>query len=144
MNNALVVNGHAVAVHEPGLAQEAGHLYSDQVYKGEGLAQAFKNALVTAPEHSIGSIYSSINGEHYWAREMGVATIRNSHYLKPDYSVEHPVDCLGDMGAATSPVLIGLAAMDLLMGKQIENTLVYSSSDTAWRGAVRLEKTAVS
>ncbi|MCP4486770.1 MAG: hypothetical protein GY820_05540, partial [Gammaproteobacteria bacterium] len=46
----------------------------------------------------------------------GVATVRNSRYLKEGYQIEHPFDCLGDLGAATAAVLVGLAARDLLFG----------------------------
>lgn len=139
-DNALVINDHVIAVHAPGLAEEPGHLLSDEVYRGDGLSQAFTKALNRTDPHSVERIYSSMNGEHYWAKEMGVATMRNRHFFKSDYIVEHPLDCLGDIGAATAPVLIGLAAMNLLKDNQQTNSLVYSSSDSQWRGAVRLEK----
>ncbi|MCP4489284.1 MAG: hypothetical protein GY820_18520, partial [Gammaproteobacteria bacterium] len=73
----------------------------------------------------------------------GVATVRNSRYLKEGYQIEHPFDCLGDLGAATAAVLVGLAARDLLFGAQNKNILVYASSDYSWRAAVRLEKVQV-
>ncbi|MCP3888614.1 MAG: hypothetical protein GY702_07040 [Desulfobulbaceae bacterium] len=140
IEKALVVEQHVVAVHPPGLAEEPGHLHSEDAYKGEGLHKAFAEALGNAPEKSIDSIYSSMNGENFWAKELGVATVRNSRYLKEGYQIEHPLDCLGDLGAATAPVLIGLAAKDLLFGTQHKNILVYASSDYSWRAAVRLEK----
>ncbi len=143
VEKALVVDQHAVVVHTPGLAEEPGHMYSEDVYKGEGLHQAFADALGNAPEKSIDCIYSSMNGENFWAKELGVATVRNSRYLKEGYQIEHPLDCLGDLGAATAPVLIGLAARNLLFSTQNKNILVYASSDYSWRAAVRLEKVQI-
>ncbi|MCP4474438.1 MAG: hypothetical protein GY821_07700, partial [Gammaproteobacteria bacterium] len=116
VEKALVVDQHVVVVHPPGLAEEAGHLHSEDAYKGEGLDKAFAEALSNAPEKSIDCIYSSMNGENFWAKELGVATVRNSRYLKEGYQIEHPFDCLGDLGAATAAVLVGLAARDLLFG----------------------------
>lgn len=141
---ALIINNHLVAVHPPGLSEEKGHLYSEEVYMGEGLHNAFKNTLCGAGDGSISRIYSSLNGEQFWAKELGVAMTRNNNYLKDNCAIEHPIDCLGDIGAATAPVLIGLAAMDLLDSRQDRNALVYCSSDSKWRGAVRLEKLALS
>lgn len=140
---ALIINNHLIAVHPPGLTEEKGHLYSEEAYMGEGLHHAFKEALSGAGDESIGRIYSSLNGEQFWAKELGVAMTRNNNYLKDNCMVEHPIDCLGDIGAATAPVLIGLASMDLLNNTQDRNALIYCSSDSKWRGAVRLEKRAL-
>ncbi|MCP4490323.1 MAG: hypothetical protein GY820_23830 [Gammaproteobacteria bacterium] len=53
IEKALVVDQHVVVVHQPGLAEEAGHLHSEDAYKGEGLDKAFAEALRNAPEKSI-------------------------------------------------------------------------------------------
>lgn len=70
-------DGHLVTLHQPGIAEEAGHLFSEEVYRGDGLDQAFKNALAHQAGKSINSIYSSMNGENHWAKEYGVAYLRN-------------------------------------------------------------------
>lgn len=142
IENAMVNDGRAICVHSPGTADEQGHLYSKEVNKGEGLDKALKAALTGQLQDKVSRIYSSVNGEHFWAKELGVATIRNSGYFESDCRVEHPVDCLGDMGAATAPVLMGLAAADLLADKQLGSALIYSSSDYASRAAVRIESIA--
>ena len=140
---AMIKNNHVVAISSPGFAQESGHLYSDETYKGDGLDQAFKKALRDYTGANIGVVYSSMNGENYWAKEYGVAMIRNKKHFKESVSIEHPADCYGDLGAATGPVLLGLSACELF--KQTENkaNLVYSSSDSGWRAAVRMEKIAL-
>ncbi len=89
------------------------------------------------------SFYSSMNGEHYWAKECAVAMLRNEHHLQEQITVAHPADCYGDLGAATGSVLMGLAAHALLTTDPGPTAhLVYSASDGAPRAAVRVEKVA--
>jgi 3-oxoacyl-[acyl-carrier-protein] synthase-1 len=137
---ALISNGHVIALHPPGIADESGHWYSDEPYRGDGLDQAFKKALDSYSGQPVHSIYSSMNGETYWAKEYGVAFMRSSHAFLDPVRFEHPADCYGDIGSATAPVLIALAAHHLLTTSVARAHLVYSSSDTARRGAVLLEK----
>ena len=133
-------NGFVIAIHKPGLAEEKGHLTSDMPYRGDGLDQAFKRALEFQPEESIGSIYSSMNGENHWAKEYGVAYLRNKAKLTDDTKIEHPADCYGDIGAATAPMLVSLAVDYLFSKNNNKRCMVYCSSDKAVRGAVVLEK----
>ena len=139
---ALSKCGHIIALHPPGIADEPGHLYSKEPYRGDGLDQAFKKALVQQQEN-INSIYSSMNGENHWAKEYGVAFTRNKTAFNDTVNTEHPADVLGDVGSATSSLLISLAAEDLYNNAKAKKHLVYSSSDTAKRGAIVLEKMAV-
>lgn len=136
-------NGHMIALYPPGLADEPGHLGSPEPYRGEGLDQAFKKALVDKSPATIHSIYSSMNGEHYWAKEYGVAFTRNSDYFHDPVKIEHLADCFGDLGSATAPALIALAAEDLWKHPKPQAHLVYSSSDGPKRGAIVVEKRPV-
>lgn len=137
---AQVRNRHIIALHPPGLAQEPGHLYSEAPFQGAGLDNAFKKALQKQPEGGIQRIYSSMNGENIWAKEYGVARLRNQKYFAPQCRLEHPADAHGDLGAATGTALIALAAEQLHQSPQEQKYLVYSSSDTALRGALLVEK----
>ncbi len=139
---AQVRNGHMVALHPPGIANEQGHLFSKEAYRGDALDQAFKKALIHQPEKSVHSIYSSMNGENHWAKEYGVAYLRNKKAFADPVRVEHPADCYGDLGAATATTLIALAAEHLHKNKNAHKHIVYSSSDTAMRGAIVVEKIA--
>jgi 3-oxoacyl-[acyl-carrier-protein] synthase I len=133
-------NGKVIALSRPGIADEIGHLFSEEPYRGDGLDKAFKKALINQPEQSIHSIYSSMNGENHWAKEYGVAYLRNRKMFKDPVRFEHPADCYGDLGSATATTLIALAAEHLFKSSSAQAHLVYSSSDTAKRGAIVVEK----
>ena len=139
-DKAMVRNGNIIALHRPGMADEPGHMGSDEPYRGDGLDQAFKQAIGYAGQNNIHSIYSIMNGENFWTKEYGVAYMRNQAAFQHPVSVEHPADCYGDLGSATSSTLIALAAEDLWTNTTAQSHLVYSSSDTSKRGAVVLEK----
>jgi 3-oxoacyl-[acyl-carrier-protein] synthase-1 len=99
-----VLTGAAIG-HEPG------HLQSDAPYLGEGLAGAVGRLLAEAPPAApIACTYASFNGERYWAREFGVARVRNSGHFADAMQMEHPAECCGDLGAAHGPLLACLAA----------------------------------
>lgn len=138
---AVARNGHIVALNPPGIAEEIGHFYSKEPYRGDGLDQAFKKALAQdPPPTNIHTIYSSMNGESHWAKEYGVAYIRNRDAFKDPVAIEHPADCYGDLGAATGPALIVLAVEHLFRDTKVRSHLVYSSSDRAKRSAIVVEK----
>lgn len=123
--------------------QEPGHLYADEPYKGEGLAAAVATLLADAPTpQPIASVYCSFNGERYWAREYGVARLRQSHAFAEDHAMEHPAECFGDLGAAHGPALAALAAHGLHHGYRRGPCLVVASSDHADRAATLLATVA--
>lgn len=123
-----------------GHGHEAGHLYSDVPYLGEGLAALFGQVLQPPPPAPIGTLYASFNGERYWARELGVARLRHAAAFSDAVQIEHPAECFGDLGAAHGPVLAALAAHALANGYRPGPALVYASSDHGSRGAVLLER----
>jgi 3-oxoacyl-[acyl-carrier-protein] synthase-1 len=117
----------------PGIAEEKGHLYSEEPYTGEGLALAFHRAIEQADSKILHSIYASLNGESLGAKEYGVAYLRNKSAFAEDLSVVHPADCFGDIGAAFGPVLMGIAALN-----KNTDVMCYCSSDMEMRAAIHL------
>ncbi|PKG37068.1 beta-ketoacyl synthase N-terminal-like domain-containing protein [Psychromonas sp. Urea-02u-13] len=140
---ALIKNNQAISIAPPGISEEQGHLNSQLPYKGEGLYLAFKGALKSPIKQKISTIYSSLNGEHHWAKELAVAQMRNNPFLSEQVEIKHPAECYGDIGAATSTMLIALSAHDLWNTKTIDTHLVYSSSDGPKRGVLIVEKVNV-
>ncbi len=166
---AKKINDQIISLYPVGLASEPGHLTSELPYKGEGLDLAFKAALASSANdahyqgNKIDTIYSSLNGESFWSKEQGVAITRNKYAFTENFAIEHPADCMGDIGAAMGTALLGLSAMHLLNAGQKSNVsgqletqlasqpsskassqpsrhLIYSSSDGEKRAAVVIEK----
>lgn len=140
---ALIQNGRRIALTEPGFGYESGHWFSDKPYRGEGLDQAFKQALAgRARQRIIKNIYSSANGERYWGKELGVALTRN-HHLFDDPKVHHPAEYYGDIGAATGAVLVALAGQTAMNIPGDDTHLIYGSADQSYRGAICLQAEGV-
>lgn len=130
----------AIQLATPGRALEKAHIGSDEPCLGDGLDSAWKQALQGLAGNKIEALFSTLNGEAYWARELGVAFMRNSAHFKQDYNHLHPADCLGDTGAAAGAVNIALACLGL-RGKQYQGPILVSgSSDHTQRGAVVIIK----
>src|SRR5439155_16341288 len=119
------------------LSTEPGHLYSEESYRGDGLAQAVQQlAQAGALVGPIREVYSSMNGENHWAKEWGVARIRSNGTFSAEHGMHHPADCYGDTGAACGPLLAGLAALGIKQGYRRSPALVYGSSDRGQRAAL--------
>lgn len=125
-------------VFATGVGCEDGHIQSKAPYLGNGLASAFSRVLKSARPGAVTHIYSSMNGEGYFSKELGVAMMRNSEYIHEDCTVHHPADCFGDLGAALGVVLTGLANFEIVIGGGEDTYLVYCSSDKEYRSAVWL------
>lgn len=129
-------NGSGIKLYPPGLSDEPGHRYSQQPYKGEGLANAVEEALLNVNSTTIKTVFASFNGENFNAKEWGVAAIRNQQNLDSDFNMIHPADCYGDIGAATGPVLMALASIGMEKGYYHKPALLWASSEIQQRAAV--------
>ncbi|MDH5354098.1 MAG: hypothetical protein OEY09_06590 [Gammaproteobacteria bacterium] len=140
---AIEMNQHVICVYEPGVGNESGHLYSDLPYKGEGLDIAVKKALLGFEGVPVNHIFSSMNGEKFCSKEYGVAMLRNKQAFHEKVSLEHPVDCFGDIGVALGPVMMALSATIHNTNPASTTSLVYCSSDGAARAAILMQRIPV-
>ena len=116
--------------HEPGFWG------SKEPYLGEGLASTVQTLLASAPLDSpIQEVYSTMNGESYWVKEWGVTRIRNAQAMAEGERMNHPSECFGDVGAASGPILVALAAIGQKLAYARSPALVYASSDFGPRAA---------
>ncbi len=120
----------------PGFAQEPGHRYSEEIFRGDGLSSAIQQALQDLGDQKIRSVYCTLNGENLSAKEWGVAALRCNENLDDNLHMVHPADCFGDIGAAFGPVLLALASQSVEQGQIPSPALVWSSADAAFRSAV--------
>jgi 3-oxoacyl-[acyl-carrier-protein] synthase-1 len=118
---------------------EQGNIHSDQPYRGDGLAAGLRQLLESCRlPGPIQEVYSSMNGESHWAKEWGVAYLRNSAAFSEGMAIHHPADCFGDTAAACGPLLMGLAAIGMRMGYRRAPALIYCSSDSGQIGLAAL------
>ncbi len=118
---------------------EEGHLYSDKPYRGDGLAATFEAFFKTVTlERPIQTVYSSMTGESHWAKEWGVAFMRNRSAFNPTHAMHHPADCVGETGAAAGPLMAALGAIGIARGTVQSPCLVYCSSDRGDRAVLAL------
>jgi 3-oxoacyl-[acyl-carrier-protein] synthase-1 len=123
------------------VGKEPGYIYSEEPYKGEGLAQTFESLFSAAGSTPpVACIYAGFNGERHWAKELGVAVLRHRPRFAEGYQMEHPAECFGDLGAAHGPVMLGLACLGMQAGFRPSPTLVYASSDFGDQAAVLVAK----
>jgi len=115
---------------------EPGHRYSEEPYRGDGLADAFRVLFEKARDAPpVRSVWAGLNGESFNAKEWGTAFLRSSEHFAEPLRVEHPVDCFGDPGAALGLLMVGIAAFGIAEGKVDEPALVWCSSDGEERAA---------
>ncbi len=118
-------------------AMEAGHLQNREAFRGDGLSEAFNRFFTQhASKDPMREVYSPMNGESYWGKEWGVAFIRNKAAFDPGHGMHHPADCFGDTGAASGPLLTGLAACGITQGYRQSPCLIYTSSDSGARAVL--------
>jgi 3-oxoacyl-[acyl-carrier-protein] synthase-1 len=142
----LMASSRAAATHGlAGLARvsplatgfELGHLYSTDPYQGAGLAATLSQLVALGVlEAPVGDVYSSMTGESHWAKEWGVAFLRTKAAFREDHGMHHPADCFGDTGAASGPLMVGLAALGIKGNYRRSPVLAYGSSDRGPRAAV--------
>ena len=123
-----------------GLAEEHVTIYSDEPFRAEGLSLAVSSALAEAgiDLSECGVRLSDLSGEHYYFRE---AALTVSRLLRREGCRElwHPSECIGEVGAAIGPILLGYAAVAARKGfLPGPHVLVQSSGDAGWRAAACL------
>jgi 3-oxoacyl-[acyl-carrier-protein] synthase-1 len=120
-----------------GLGQEAKLIKTDAVCVGEGMTQAFREALrVLPPDEQVHNVFCDLNGEKYRADEYGFAALRTKDRFRSVSDFIAPADCWGDLGAAGALLHIALSIIShkKRYGKG-PYSLVCASSESGKRGA---------
>lgn len=123
-------------IHAVGTAEEPGVTDAERPYRGEAVARAFgaiKSRL--PPAWKASTLWSSMNGERIWSKELALAQMRHKDLLSEGCELRHPADTLGELGAATSIALVCLAIASPIVHA---NHCLYASSDDGRVGAVAL------
>jgi 3-oxoacyl-[acyl-carrier-protein] synthase-1 len=94
-----------------GTGHEEATLDSEKPLRADGLVQAFKAAFAEAGQTIADVDYriTDANGEQYWFKEAALAVARTLRVLKFGFEIWHPVDCIGETGAAIGPCALSIA-----------------------------------
>jgi 3-oxoacyl-[acyl-carrier-protein] synthase-1 len=127
-----------------GTAVETKLIKTESVNLGQGLCQAMLKATrdLKPPAEVVDAVYCDINGERYRTEEWGFALLRGQRVLGTGQYVA-PVDCWGDVGAASGPLLCNLAVQS--WGRQYAQgprALVWAGSEAGLRAAAVIEAPA--
>lgn len=142
LSKASASAGETARICNAALGYEEGHIYSDAPYRGDGLAATLAELFDGAgAKPKIASVFAGFNGESFNAKEWGVAFLRNGSRFEERHAMAHPVDCIGDTGAALGPIMVCLAAIGQRKGYVSGPSLIWCASDYGPRAAVMIDQT---
>ena len=119
------------------LGREAQPLDGPEASSGAGLCQVLRE--VVPPGQSARWVCCDMNGESYRAFEWGLAQVRLAGALAGMQVLDHPADCLGDVGAASGGVLMGhVTARYNRPAPPTDDAVLWASADDGTRAAMRL------
>ncbi|MDN3920020.1 hypothetical protein [Roseateles violae] len=126
-------------------ASESATIVSDEPLRADGLVAAIRSALTdaTIEPGAIDLRLTDLSGEHYYFREAALALSRIVKATNKELPLWHPADCVGQVGAAIGPIVLGVALA--AVRKRYApgpNVLVHLSEDAGSRVALVLQSTA--
>jgi 3-oxoacyl-[acyl-carrier-protein] synthase I len=94
-----------------GEGYEKSTIESEEPLRGDGLVQAFQAALSDAGCELTEMDFrlTDLNGEQYWFKEASLAVQRLLRVRKERFQIWHPSDCVGEIGSAIVPCVLGVA-----------------------------------
>jgi 3-oxoacyl-[acyl-carrier-protein] synthase-1 len=141
---AMRGGGPAVALVAAGRAEEPDPWYSGRPTLGSGLTRTIRAAFESPamPTERAGLTYCDMNGETWRPDEWAYAYLRTASRHGEPIDLRAPASSWGDVGAATGPLLVALAARELL--RALDPTaaaLLWAASDlTPYRSACLLRR----
>lgn len=130
----LTVYGQVIGV---GTGRERNLIKTGSVCIGEGLTDAFRDALSLLPVGTkVDAVFCDMNGEPYRADEYGFTALRTKEYFEAAGDFIAPADCWGDVGAASGPLCSALAMISHCKGYgRGPLSLVWAGSESGERAA---------
>ena len=94
-----------------GFGQERTTVESDEPFRADGLADSIRSAMQDGEStfQNVDYRITDVNGEQYGFREASLGLSRTMRILKPTFEIWHPADCIGEIGAAIVPCVLGVA-----------------------------------
>ena len=94
------------------LAREEAFLYNpdDKPLRADGMTQAYRDAMTNAGLSDFGEVdfrISDLTGESYFFKQSALAMQRTMRLHRVPQDIWTPTDCIGNVGAAIVPLMIG-------------------------------------
>lgn len=128
-----------------GFGVEPAHVTSGEPLRGDGLAQAVRQALAAAGRelHEMDLRIADLSGEQYYFKEAALLLSRVMRQLKAEFDLWHPAECTGETGSAAGTIM--LAVVDAACRKGYApgpHTIAHFSADGGRRAALTLQYVA--
>ncbi len=126
-----------------GLSREPASIYNHQdlPLRADGMTAAYRHALGESgiEMNRLGYRISDLIGEQYWFKQTALASIRLVRNPCPPQDLWSPAETLGNIGAAVTPLMLGMAFMAARKNYATGNpVLVEASNDVGACGAAVL------
>lgn len=103
--------GPGMLIRGIGIGNEKATVDSGEPLRADGMVQAFRAALADGgcTWDDVQYRLTDLNGEQYYFKEAALAIGRAIRKVKPEFDIWHPADCVGEIGAAAGPCILGWA-----------------------------------
>jgi len=122
-----------------GFGEEKATVDSEEPLRADGMVAAFRAALADA-QLDLGDLdfrIADVSGEQYGFKEAALALTRVLRKRKEEFDIWHPADCVGEVGAAMVPCVLGVALAasrkNYLIGKR---AICHFANDDTQRAAM--------
>lgn len=101
-----------------GFGAEPAFVNSEQPLRANGLVEAIRSSFADSGlgYEQMDFRIADVSGEQYGFKEAALAQLRSMRVLKEEFSIWHPADCIGEVGAAIVPVILGVALAAMQKG----------------------------
>nr|WP_279629077.1 hypothetical protein [Caballeronia ptereochthonis] len=144
---AVLLGAHCsdenLRIRSLGFAVEKAVMDGDLPLRGDGLAEAYRQALYDGGVdlHEMGFRVSDASGEQYRFKEAAFAFARNTKVRKEFQDFWCPADCIGETGAAVIPCMTGIVWWACRKGYAPGPlSLLHAANDDGRRVAIVMEE----
>jgi len=132
----------AAAIRSFRVEKEKNTILHKKKSSGEALSQAIEQCItesgLTTP---MDWVLLDLNGESYSGQEWAISLVRNHQLFSDAMKFEHPIDCVGEAGAAVGALLCSQTLQAFTDDyHKSENVLILNSSDRGERAAMVLSR----
>ncbi len=94
-----------------GFGTEPATVDSGKPLRADGLVEAIRAAFKDSGlgYEQVDFRLADLSGEPYSFKEAALAPLRTMRVLKQEFDIWHPADCIGDVGSAMVPLILGVA-----------------------------------